>query len=122
MKRGFTLVEILISSFLLLLVAMTLLALLSRTLRSVSRADFLVQAESIAQERLASARSQSLKDLPLGKAPLETVGSFQRQLEVLAVAGYEVEQLKELRVVVQWQESGRQRSMTRSVHYSDCSD
>lgn len=114
--------EILISSFLLLLVMMTLFALLSQTLRSVSHADILVQAESLAQEGLASARGKSLKDLPVGKGPTETIGTFQRQTEVLSVTGYDVEQLKQLRVEVRWSDNARVYSITRSIRYGGCSD
>lgn len=122
MRRGFTLMEILISSFLLLLVVMTLFALLSQTLRSVGHADILIEAESLAQESLAEARAKPLKELNLGKAPAETLGQFQRQVEVLPVSGYDAEQLRLIQVVVRWNESGQVSSITRNLHYGGSSD
>lgn len=122
MKRGLSLLEVLLANFLFLLIILGIFGLLAGTLRLGENSDRWMVAEHHAQQCLERARNQALDDLPLGKAPPQRIDLFTLESEVVAVSGFDQDQLKQIWVEVSWQESGRQHKLRRGLRVCGLED
>lgn len=118
MRRGLSLMEVVIAGFLFLLVALAMFALLSGSLRLGHNAELRLQAEHYAQEALESGRSQPVDSLTPGPRGAERQGEFERVVEVREIRPG----LKEIQVTVRWKDEQRPLQLSRSLRVSGVED
>ena len=122
-RRGFTLSETIVSFFLMTFAVLAVINLFPGNLRMARRSELSLQAQSVADEALEQARASGFSKLtPGAQAPVEIVRNgvkYQRVLEVSAVAGQDLANLKSLKVRVSWQFSGRPGQLIREVWVSN---
>jgi Tfp pilus assembly protein PilV len=111
MRRGLSLLEVLLANFLFLMIILGIFGLLAGTLRLGENSDRWLLAEHHAQQCLERARNQALDDLPLGKAPTQKIDIFTLECEVTAVSGFDQDQLKQVSVQVSWHDHQLRRSL-----------
>lgn len=123
MRRGFTLTETIVSFFLVTFAVLAVVNLFPGNLRATRRAELSLQAQSVADEALEQARAGGFSKLTPGtQAPVESVCNgvkYVRVLEVSAVAGQDLANLKSLKVRVSWVFSGRPGQLVREVWVSN---
>ncbi len=122
MRRGLSLLEVLLANFLFLMIILGIFGLLAGTLRLGENSDRWLSAEHQAQQVLERARNQAPQDLVVGKAPPQKVDVFDIQSEITSVPGFEPDQLKQVSVQVSWQSDGRQHSLRRSLRVCGLED
>jgi len=120
-KRGLSLLEVLLGNFLILLVILAVFALLAGTLRLAESSERRLQAEATAQQILEAARNNSPKELPAGNYAY-SLDSFEVKAEIATVPDFDADQLKEVRVKVQWFDNGRQQSLCRVLRVCGLED
>ena len=121
MRRGLSLLEVLLGNFLILLVILAVFALLAGTLRLGESSERRLQAEATAHQILETARNSPLQDLPMGTYTY-SVDSFEVESEIAPVADFDADQLREVRVKVKWRDSGRQQSLSRALRVCGLED
>lgn len=121
--RGLTLVESIVSFFLITFVILSLLNLFPGAMMANRRSELRLLAQSRADQVLETARAGGFVNLKLGgAAPLEVVlegTTFSSQLEVLEVPGHAPDSLKSLRVTVNWKAGGKPQQLVREVWMSN---
>lgn len=121
MRRGLTLMEVVIAGFLFLAVALAMFALLSGSLRLSHNAELRLQAKYLAGEALERARSVKPGSLDVGRTT-EQHGDFLRTVHVREVAGFPASALKEVSVVVAWRDGETPLTLTRSLRICGVED
>ena len=114
--------EVVVANALALLFILCISALLGMTLRSMLHADRALEAEVHAHEAIHALRMTPLQDLAIGSRPVESLGTFQREVEVVKAPGIEAEQMKEIRVTVSWRDRGQERKIQRGFFYGGIGD
>ena len=111
MRRGLTLLEVLLGNFMLLIVILAAFALLAGTLRLGESSEKSLLAESYAQAALERARAKPPEELPSGALPAVVYGDFTVRTEVVGVTGFDPDQLKQISVEVRWSDKVLRRSV-----------
>lgn len=114
MRRGLSLLETVVATFLFLLVVMLVVNLFPSSLFSLQQAELKQRAERLAQSRLNEVRVKKFSSLtPTALAPED---EFTSRLDVLPYPG---SNLKILRVTVEWTERNEKRHVEREVWVTD---
>lgn len=105
------------------LVAVLVLNLFPSVILGMHRSHLANQAERVAHSELSRARLTSFASHTIGSSttlpPVKVNGvEFQPELQVEAPSQGSPQRLKVLRVVVRWQERGREHQVTREVWVS----
>lgn len=123
MRRGLTLVESIVSFFLITFVILSLLNLFPGAMMANRRSELSLLAQSRADQVLETARSGGFVNLKLGSGTPEEVTlegtAFSSRLEVLEVPGHTPDSLKSLRVTVEWKAGGKPQKLVREVWVSN---
>lgn len=119
MNRGLSLLETVLSVFILSLVVLLLFELLPTSLLAVRRAEQRQLAGHLAASLIAERMATPFQSLPLGIEPLDPIVSegieFTPTIEVFRLPDYEPEKLKGVRVTVTWRERGKSWTVQREV-------
>jgi Tfp pilus assembly protein PilV len=110
-RRGLTLLEVLLGNFMLLIVILAAFALLAGTLRVGESSEKALQAESYAQSFLERSRAKPPEELPSGTVPAAVYGDFTVRGQVSEVSGFDPDQLKLVSVEVRWSDRVLRRSV-----------
>lgn len=111
MRRGLTLLEVLLGNFMLLIVILAVFALLAGTLRLGESSERALQAESYAQFFLERTRAKPPDELVVGAVPAVIYGDFSVRGQISAVSGFDADQLKQVSVEVRWGDKVLRRSV-----------
>ncbi len=124
--RGLSLSEIVLSTFVLLLVVLVVFQLYPSAVASVRVSGQRMQAEALAESILSQAMEKPFHQLAVGPAaPLPTVQGrgtvFEPSLQVLAVTepGIDPDRMRALRVRVSWRDRGMAREVVREQWRTD---
>ncbi len=120
MKRGLTLIETIMATFIISLVTMAVFNIFPSSAWTVKRAESELYADSVAMRHLEEQRARPFSELALGSSeslPDESSAgtTFHAHLEIEEVADSSPEVLKALRVRVQWKHSDREYRLTREA-------
>lgn len=126
MKRGLSLIEVIVSTTLLGVLGSILLLFFLSTAQPRREANHREYALCLASQRLEEAKSQSAQLLPPGTYPPDTTISgdgcpFQVSLTVQKVDGFTPEELRQLVVQVTWKEKKRPLLVEQSRYACDAS-
>ena len=117
--RGFSLLESLVSLFLLILAVLFLLNLLPGSLVATRSVECEVTANSLAESALEDARAAGFSQLNLGLRSLPDSVSqgitYHGTLRVFLPTGADARYVRGLRVEYWWEFSGRRRQLVRQV-------
>lgn len=127
MRRGFTLIETILATFILSLITMAVFNIFPSSVMAVKRGEMELQADSIAQQYLEECRAQPWEELVVGPAvalpQVTSAGTvFRPRLRVLAVPGSDVNHLRAVRVTVDWTHSAKSHSMVRESWIASLED
>ena len=118
-RRGLSLVETIMSFFLITFVVLCLINIFPGAMAANRRSELSVLAQSRAEQILEETRSQGFAKLKTGlSAPVEVELEgvpFTSQLEVLEVPGHPAETLKAVRVTLKWTACDKPQQLTREV-------
>lgn len=120
MKRGFSLVETVLATFVLSLITMAVFNIFPSSVMAVKRGEMELEADSLAQQQLEEYRARPFDSLVLGNAPAippVTVGdtAFAVSTRVAAVPDSDVDHLKAVVVTVDWTHSAKSHTITREA-------
>lgn len=126
MKRGLGLIEVIVSTTLLGVLASILLLFFLSTAQPQRQANHREFALCLASQRLEEAKSQSAQALPPNVYPVETATSgdgcsFQVSLSVFKVNGFAPAELRQVVVQVSWKEKKRPLLVEQSRYVCDAS-
>ena len=107
LKRGFSLAETIIASFLVSLVTLAIFNLFPSSAMMVKRGEMALIADSLAHNQLEELRNQPFESLTVGSVatpePVTNNGvEYSLQAEILAHPGSDPDALKIARVTVTW--------------------
>lgn len=111
MRRGLTLLEVLLGNFMLLIVILAAFSLLAGTLRVGESSEKALQAESYAQSFLERMRSRPPEEIATGAVAAAVYGDYTVRGEVREVTGFDADQLKQVSVEVRWSNKVLRRSV-----------
>ena len=121
MRRGHSLIEAVLATFLLGLVVVLLLNLLPTSWWSIKKSEFRSQAASIAQSVISRAQAGAFEELQVGTTqtlPTVTRGGIDYTVRqtVGTVGTRPPELLKSLRVTVSWATKDGEKTLTREIY------
>ena len=122
MRRGLTLLEVLLGNFMLLIVILAVFALLAGTLRLGESSEKALKAESYAQQMLERARAKAPEDLVVGTVPIAIYGEFSLRGQISEVTGFDADQLKQVSVEVSWTDNQKLHHLRRSLRVCGLED
>jgi Tfp pilus assembly protein PilV len=120
-RRGLTLMEVVIAGFLFLCVSLAMFAVLSGSLRLGHNAELRLQAKYHASWALEEARARKPSELEVGRV-VSQLGEFERTVQVREVSGFSGSSLKEVVVVVRWKDGETPMSLTRVLRVCGVED
>jgi len=118
-KRGFSLLEVVVSISLVGLIVIFVLTLWPSSIVASQAADEQIEAESLAQSHLEESRAVPFSSLGIGTQQLSSPGDRYRVFrEVFQPPGTDPDQTVGIRITVLWESKTRSREVVREMWLS----